>query len=70
MPKNPWYKRVQRKAAVMQSASASVAGIISTFEEWGLTELAGEVRDIAIRDGVERTAIGLHEALLRRTKMH
>jgi hypothetical protein len=41
MPKNPWYKRVQREAASMQLASAVIADVIAHFEEQGMYAYSG-----------------------------
>jgi hypothetical protein len=70
MPKHPGHKRVQRKAAATQSASLSVAEFSATLRDWGLDDYADVVRQNAMRDGVEKTAIDLRRALLRRLKGH
>ena len=67
MPKNPWHKRVQRKAADMQAASAAVAGLIACLEERGLHDCAVSVREIAMRDGVQETEAGLWASLVALT---
>jgi len=64
MPKNPWHKRVQRKAADMQAASAAVAGLVAYFEERGLHNCAAIVRESAMRDGVQKTEACLRASIL------
>jgi hypothetical protein len=55
MPRTAWHTRVQRKAADMQAASLAVAGLIAYFEERGLCNCAAGIREIALREGVQKT---------------
>ena len=67
MAKNPWHKRVQRRAAAMQEASAVIADVIAYFEERGMYSCAEAVRYIAMRVGVQEIAAWFRGTAVRPT---
>jgi hypothetical protein len=67
MARNPWHKRVQRRAAAMQEASAVIADVIARFEEQCQHDCARAVRAIAMRGGVQETAAWFRGTVVKRT---
>jgi hypothetical protein len=66
MSRIPWHKQVQRNAAAMQEASAVIAEVIAYFEERGTYSCAEAVRYIAMRNGVQETAVWFRDTVIRR----